>query len=179
MDQPRAEPDPVTVTPDDYRRIFKLCLFYLGNRPDAEDAAQTAFEKILRRRDRFRGEAAVSTWMYRIAVNTALTVRRRRALVQWLSLSSVPEEQAPFISDPAVSGEREEVEKRRRAGLLQGIESLSAREKTAFYLFHYEELPQKEIAVIMTTSLAAVESLVHKAVKKIKKVQQTLEDMSV
>jgi len=46
---------------------------------------------------------------------------------------------------------------------------LSNREKTAFYFFHYDHLKQKEIAEIMKTSISAVESLIHKAMKKLKR----------
>jgi RNA polymerase sigma-70 factor (ECF subfamily) len=46
---------------------------------------------------------------------------------------------------------------------------LSQREKTAFYFFHYDQLKQKEIAAVMRTSVSAVESLIHKAMNKLKK----------
>ena len=60
------------------RRIFGLCLRILGNREDAEDAAQEAFLSALRRASSFRQAAAFSTWLYRIAVNAATDQARRR-----------------------------------------------------------------------------------------------------
>jgi RNA polymerase sigma-70 factor (ECF subfamily) len=60
------------------RRIYGLCLRILGNREDAEDAAQEAFLAALRRASSFRRAAAFSTWLYRIAVNAATDQARRR-----------------------------------------------------------------------------------------------------
>ncbi|HTE67843.1 MAG TPA: sigma-70 family RNA polymerase sigma factor [Actinomycetes bacterium] len=60
------------------RRIYGLCLRILGNREDAEDAAQEAFLSALRRASSFRQAAAFSTWLYRIAVNAATDQARRR-----------------------------------------------------------------------------------------------------
>jgi RNA polymerase sigma-70 factor, ECF subfamily len=60
------------------RRIYGLCFRILGNREDAEDATQEAFIGALRRAGSFRGEAAFSTWLYRIAVNAATDQARRR-----------------------------------------------------------------------------------------------------
>lgn len=60
------------------RRIYGLCFRILGSREDAEDATQEAFIGALRRAGSFRGEAAFSTWLYRIAVNAATDQARRR-----------------------------------------------------------------------------------------------------
>ena len=60
------------------RRIYGLCLRILGNREDAEDAAQEAFLSALRRASSFRQAAAFSTWLYRIAVNAATDQAQRR-----------------------------------------------------------------------------------------------------
>ncbi|HYT25820.1 MAG TPA: sigma-70 family RNA polymerase sigma factor [Actinomycetota bacterium] len=60
------------------RRVFGICLRMLGNREDAQDAAQDAFLAALRRASSFRQAAAFSTWLYRIAVNAATDQARRR-----------------------------------------------------------------------------------------------------
>jgi RNA polymerase sigma-70 factor, ECF subfamily len=60
------------------RRIYGLCLRILGNREDAEDAAQEVFLAALRKAASFRRAAAFSTWLYRIAVNAATDQARRR-----------------------------------------------------------------------------------------------------
>ena len=74
------------------RRIYGLCLRILGNREDAEDAAQEAFLAALRKASSFRRAAAFSTWLYRIAVNAATDQARRRGRARQAALTQVPEE---------------------------------------------------------------------------------------
>jgi RNA polymerase sigma-70 factor (ECF subfamily) len=151
-----------------WRRVYKLCLFYLRDAQDAEDATQQVFENILKKYSRFQGQSDPYTWIYRIAVNTALNMLRRRKIVRWLELEKAGEPRAAAASDPALGMERREEEQEKRKRLQAGIARMSAREKKAFYFFYYEQLQQKDIAAIMGTSVPAVESLVHKAVIKIR-----------
>ena len=152
-----------------WQRIYKLCLFYLRDKGDAEDAAQAAFEKVLKKSGQFQGQADPYTWIYRIAVNTAINMLRRRRIVRFLSLSAAGGREPQAEDDPAAALEAGDEMRLKRQQLAAGIENLSAREKTAFFLFYYERRPQKEIAQIMKSSLPAVEALVHKAIKKIRK----------
>ena len=78
------------------RRIYGLCLRILGNREDAEDAAQEAFLAALRKADSFRRAAAFSTWLYRIAVNAATDQARRRGRARLTTLD--PEDAG--LADP-------------------------------------------------------------------------------
>jgi RNA polymerase sigma-70 factor, ECF subfamily len=70
------------------RRIYGLCFRILGSREDAEDATQEAFIGAHRRAGSFRGEAAFSTWLYRIAVNAATDQARRRSRARTTPLES-------------------------------------------------------------------------------------------
>jgi RNA polymerase sigma-70 factor (ECF subfamily) len=153
-----------------WRQIYKLCLFYLHDPQDAEDATQQVFEKILIKYAQFQGQSDPYTWIYRIAVNTALNHLRRRKIVRWLALEKAGQQTDAAAADPAQDMERREEEREKRRRLQAGIARMSAREKRAFYFFYFEQLPQKQIAAIMGTSVPAVESLVHKAVKKIRAV---------
>jgi RNA polymerase sigma-70 factor (ECF subfamily) len=80
------------------RRIYGLCLRILGNREDAEDAAQEAFLAALRKAATFRKAAAFSTWLYRIAVNAATDQARRRSRAR---LTALDPEDAGLAADPA------------------------------------------------------------------------------
>src|SRR5437868_11675319 len=60
------------------RKIFALCFGMLGREDDARDAAQEAFIAAYRNLSNFRGEARVSSWLHRIAVNQCLTIKRRQ-----------------------------------------------------------------------------------------------------
>lgn len=148
-----------------YDKIFKLCLFYLRDEQDAEEILQEIFIKVLKKKHTFKGESGMYTWVYRLAVNTILNYIRRKKIVRFLSLESEREASSP---GPARLAEAEQEQQRRLDILEECIETLSNREKTAFYLYHYDRLKQKEIAEVMKTSLPAVEALIHKAMKKLK-----------
>jgi RNA polymerase sigma-70 factor (ECF subfamily) len=60
------------------RKIFALCFGMLGREDDARDAAQETFISAYRNLSNFRGEARVSSWLHRIAVNQCLTTKRRK-----------------------------------------------------------------------------------------------------
>jgi RNA polymerase sigma-70 factor (ECF subfamily) len=79
------------------RRIYGLCLRILGNREDAEDAAQEAFLAALRKASSFRRAAAFSTWLYRIAVNAATDQARRRGRAR---LTALDPEDAGLLATP-------------------------------------------------------------------------------
>ena len=67
-------------------RVFNTAYRMLSNRADAEDVTQDVFVKVFKKLGSFRGDSAVSTWIYRIAVNACLDFRRRRRLRQTVSL---------------------------------------------------------------------------------------------
>jgi len=67
-------------------RVFSTAYRMLSNRADAEDVTQDVFVKVFKKLKSFRGDSAVSTWIYRIAVNACLDFRRRRRLRQAVSL---------------------------------------------------------------------------------------------
>jgi RNA polymerase sigma-70 factor (ECF subfamily) len=84
------------------RRIYGLCLRILGNREDAEDATQEAFIGALGRAGTFGGDAAVSTWLYRIAVNAATDQARRRGRARTVPLEAEEASSAaPSGGDPS------------------------------------------------------------------------------
>jgi RNA polymerase sigma-70 factor (ECF subfamily) len=156
-----------------YQKIYKLCLFYLKDKQEAEDLLQDIFLKVHKKASSFKGEATVYTWIYRLAVNTILNYLRRKKIVQFLSFSQLGEDGDMWLKngrqDPAERLEEEERSKNQLLQLNRAIDRLSDREKTAFYLFFYDRLKQKEIAAIMKTSVPAVESLIHKAKNKIRR----------
>jgi RNA polymerase sigma-70 factor (ECF subfamily) len=84
------------------RRVYGLCLRLLSSREDAEDATQEAFLAALRRATSFRGEAAFSTWLFRIAINAATDQARRRGRARAVPLEADElAAAAPSGGDPA------------------------------------------------------------------------------
>ncbi len=155
-----------------YQRVYKLCLYYLKDESESEELTQEVFLRVFKKKSTFKEESDIYTWIYRIAVNTVLNHIRRKKIVQFISFEASKEkgetEIASVGGDPARKLEEVELREIQMKKLEQAIGLLSNREKTAFYFFHYDGLKQKQIAEIMNTPLSAVESLVHKAIKKIK-----------
>ena len=163
-----------------HQKIYKLCLFYLNNnKQEAEEMVQEIFIKIMKKLQGFKGEANIYTWIYRISVNTLINYIKRKKIVDFISFENITRfsedagEQSQTAMDPAEKYEEDENKRNKIEILKKCIKLLSNREKTAFYLFYYDGLKQKEIAEVMKTSVSAVESLIHKAKNKIKTCSST------
>lgn len=139
-------------------KLYNTALAYLQNEQDAEEATQEVCLIIFRKAATFRGDAKASTWIYRITVNTALAMLKRKKIrtskAQDISVRPI----ADFVH-PGVLIEQQE----QSAYLYRAIHALPERQKTAFVLGLVEGLPRQEVADIMALSLKAVESLLQRA----------------
>ena len=146
---------------------------FLNNRQDAADVAQAVFIEIFLSLAKFRGEATLSTWVYRIAVTKSLDFLRQQkrkkrfgSIKQVFGLKGIEQElPTPVNSNPDALLENQE-----RAQILQkAVNSLAENQKVANVLHKYEGFSYKEIAAIMNTSVSAVESLIHRGMQNLKK----------
>lgn len=147
--------------------VFRTCMGFLHNREEAEDLAQDVFIRAYQSLSRFRGESAFSTWLYRIAVNASLNRIRRSSLkITFETLENT------VISAPATSEDDPEkilISREQSVWLRRAVNSLPENQRTAIILSKYEDLSQKEIAEIMMTSEGAVESLLFRAKRNLRK----------
>ena len=144
--------------------VYNICYRMSGNQEEAEDITQNVFIKIFHAIGKFRGDAKLSSWIYRITVNTCLKRERRKKLENWISLDFLFKEKDqlhPVSPDPAPDQQIEIAEKEHIVQM--AIQNLPERQKIALILFRYENLSYKEIAAVMEISLSAVESLLHRA----------------
>ena len=147
--------------------VYNVALGYLQNVLEAEEITQDVFVEIHRSSSHFKGDSSVKTWVYRITVNKCLDqLRHRNRKKRAGFLTSLFKKDSaelavdvPHFHHPGVSLENKE----KAALLFKLIDQLPENQKTAFYLSHVEELPQKEIAEVMQTSTKAVESLIQRA----------------
>lgn len=138
-------------------KIYNTALSYCKNSQDAEDITQDVFLKIYRNASKFERRSSLSTWIYRIAVNTSLNHQNKTKNRSTQKLSDQLGEVE--FNHPGVL-----LEKKENAEILfKLIDDLSERQKTAFILSYIEFLPRKEVAEIMEISLKAVESLLQRA----------------
>ena len=150
------------------RRIFALTYGMLGREEDARDATQETFLAAFRNLRGFRGEAKVSSWLHRIAVNQCIT-RQRRARVR--SESALDDEQEtnagsftmPLSQSPAhVAEGRQETAAVRRA-----INSLPVELRQVVVMKEFEELTFREIADALDLPLSTIKSRLYTALKQL------------
>ena len=135
-------------------RIYTLVYRITGHHADAQDAAQEAFVHAFIALRTFRGEAAFSTWLHRIAVNAAMTILRRRPR----DLASVTE--AAKVVDPLGDGaERVEVTQR----VHRAIVALPSDQRIVLVLRDIQGRTYAEIAAIIQAPLGTVRSRLSRA----------------
>ncbi len=145
-------------------KVYNVAISYVQNKADAEEVTQDVFTKIFKSADKFKGTSEVSTWVYRITVNTALNYLKKKKRFSFLSFSNTEMDQ-PDFEHPEILLEKKEDAK----ALFKVIDTLPGSQKTAFILSFVEELPRQEVADIMETSLKAVESLLQRAKSSLRK----------
>jgi RNA polymerase sigma-70 factor, ECF subfamily len=140
-------------------RVRAVLLRLLDDDRDVEEATQDCFVQAWRNLDRFRGDAAVFTWLYRIAVNEALARRRRRRLPT-TDIDETPERiPAPAESTPHDAAESGELE----AFLAEQIRALEPKYRAPLVLRDVIGLTNQEVADVLELSLAAAKSRIHRA----------------
>jgi RNA polymerase sigma-70 factor, ECF subfamily len=150
-------------------RVYHLARRMLGNDNDAEDVTQEVFVKVLRNLPTFRGEAAFSTWLYRIAVNTTLTYRRKRAIRKTYSLVEPFQEFADNgeyrypVRRWAPSPEQLALDREAHQVIENAIGQLPETYRDVYVLADVEGLANNDIADILGLSVAAVKCRLHRA----------------
>lgn len=136
-------------------RALSVATRVLGDRAEAEDVAQEAMLRLWRiAPDWQTGQAKVSTWLYRVAMNLCIDLQRKRRG------GTVALDDAPDPADHAPSAAEQLVAKARSDALQDALAQLPDRQRQAVVLRHLEELANPEIAEILGVSVEAVESLV-------------------
>jgi RNA polymerase sigma-70 factor (ECF subfamily) len=152
---------------DRYQEIvLNTCNGFVHNSDDAKDLTQEVFLKVYDAIDKFRGDAKLSTWIYRISVNKSLNFLRANKKNRMINnLDSVVFSNNSALAVESDSDERDSfLDQLRRSKILYAaINGLSKNQKIAFSLNKLDEISYNEIAEIMNISLPAVESLIHRA----------------
>lgn len=151
------------------RRIFRILLLQLRDRDAAETLTQECFLRAYRNWRAFRGEASVSTWLIRIALNLARDHARSRRLAFWRYLGreravESPATPGPVLPAPDPSPERCLLARERLTAVWAKVEQLPARQRTCFLLRYVEELPIGEIAETLQLEIGTVKAHLARAV---------------
>lgn len=143
-------------------KIYSLCLRMTSNTAEAEDLTQDAFLQVFRKLATFRGDSALSTWLYRVAVNTVLMHFRKKGLQQVsLDEPANPDTRAPKREhgrlDDRLSGSVD------RIALARAMKELPAGYRTIFLLHEVKGYEHHEIARLLRCSVGNSKSQLHKA----------------
>lgn len=142
--------------------VFNTVLHLVQHREDAEEVTQDVFLEVHRAAGSFKGDAQVSTWLYRIAVNRSLDrLRQRKGKKQSIIarlFGTAPEGfGTEELEHPAAHTDAPD------AALYAEIQRLPERQRTAVVLTYLEGLPQREVAAILSLNIKALESLLSRA----------------
>jgi RNA polymerase sigma-70 factor (ECF subfamily) len=135
--------------------LFRVCLRYAKDRPEAEDLLQDGFIKIFTDIHQYRGEGALAGWLRRVMVNTALQhIRKQKIIFSTVEIEDIEdtyEAQEIILSDL------------RAKALTQLIQKLPAGYRTVFNLYVIEGFSHKEIAEQLKVTTSTSKSQLSKA----------------
>jgi len=150
------------------RRIFALAYGMLGREEDARDATQETFLAAFRNLRGFRGEAKVSSWLHRIAVNQCITRQRRAKVRNEAALDDEQEKDATSFAAPHSYSPAIAVENRQTtAAVRRAVNSLPLELRQVVVMKEFEELTFREIADALDLPLSTVKSRLYTALKQL------------
>jgi len=151
------------------QRIFRILMMLLRDPDEADALTQECFLRAYARRAGFRGEAAVGTWLVRIAVNLAQDQLKSRRNAFWRRLLRGKELEEQTVADGRRSPEDAFVARERAATLWAVVERLPVRQRTVFTLRFAEEMQIGEIAQAMKLREGTVKAHLSSAVQAVRK----------
>ena len=153
------------------RAVFRLAFRMTGNEQDAEDVVQETFLRAYRQLDKYEARASFSTWLYRIASNYSLDLirmrkrhedKRERGSAEERDILQTLPVNAPGPDRIVYSGQVQE-------RVNEALNELSAQERTAFVLRHFEGMSIDEIGEALGTGTNATKHSIFRAVQKLRR----------
>lgn len=159
---------------DDYQqKVFGTCISFVPNKEDAEDIAQEVFLEVFKSISKFKGDAKLSTWIYRIATNKCLefirkkNTKKRFAFMQTILGNEIPIDKTNYFTEfnhPGIVLENKE----KSATIFKAINTLPESQRVIFTLAKIDGKSYQEIVEITGKSLSSVESVMFRAKKSLK-----------
>lgn len=150
--------------------VLNTCYRFMLNRQDAEDLSQEVFIEIIRSAAGFRGQSTLSTWIHRVAVSKCLDELKKRKRKKRISSAGRLvglEAVAEWLTGDQRADQHLE-EKEQLQQIRQALDRLPASMRVAFTLSRMDGYSPSEVAEIMHIKRSAVDSLVHRAGKKLR-----------
>ncbi|MDR0834239.1 MAG: sigma-70 family RNA polymerase sigma factor [Candidatus Symbiothrix sp.] len=141
-----------------YWKIRRMVLSH----DDANDLLQNAFIKAWMSFDSFRGDAKLSTWLYKIAVNESITFLNKERAKNNVSL----DDEATYLSENLTASDYFDGDEA-QIKLQKAILTLPDKQRLVFNLRYFDEMPYEEMSGLLDTSVGALKASYHHASKKV------------
>lgn len=149
-------------------KVYNHTYRMLGNREDAEEATQDVFVKISKGLGNFRGDAKLSTWIWRITTNVCLT-RLNKKSVKTTTLYDDESGVLYDVDDNQINPEQHLILDEEREQLIHYISKLSPRDSAVITMFYFDGLDYNEISKILDLPSGSVASALHRGREKLRK----------
>jgi RNA polymerase sigma-70 factor (ECF subfamily) len=150
------------------RAVYPVCYRFTNNHEDASDLAQDAFVRAWRGLKNFKGQSALATWLYRIAVNVCLNRVSAR------TPSMEPIDSMDHVADLRIEGAQQAMIREERAvAVRKAIASLPDKQRATLILRTYHDMSHQQIADVLGSSVGAVKANFFHALNNLKKILGT------
>ena len=144
------------------RSVYRVARRLLGSHEEADEAAQQALLRAWKARERFRGDASIKTWLTRIVLNVARSMRSSRPPADGL-------EDEDRLEEPGENAEQQIRRRQARAKVRRAVAKLPRRQQEVVVLKVFSDRTHKEVAEIMGLSEGAVKAHLHQAVSNLRR----------
>lgn len=148
------------------RPVYQLCYRFLGNQEDAADMTQDVFVRAFKGLRNFKGDSALSTWLYRVGVNACLN----RVALKQPRLESIEPEQ--HVDQRSPSAHELVARDQRATEVRRAIARLPPKQRATLVLRMYQEMSHEEIAGVLGSSVGAVKANFFHALGNLKRYLQ-------
>ena len=152
--------------------VFSLAYKLTGNREMANDVAQEAFIRAWKAIEKFRGDSTFSTWIYRITVNTAWTLRKKAKKHNTLNIDDTYE---PIVIDEKKDPELVAINSDLSSVLINALDKIPIEQRIIVELKNIEGRSHKEIADYLDISVTAAKVRIHRAHQKLRQILEEVE----
>ena len=152
--------------------VFSLAYKLTGNREMANDVAQEAFIRAWKAIEKFRGDSTFSTWIYRITVNTAWTLRKKAKKHNTLNIDDTYE---PIVIDEKKDPELVAINSDLSSVLINALDKIPIEQRIIVELKNIEGRSHKEIAEYLDISVTAAQVRLHRAHQKLRQILEEVE----
>ena len=152
--------------------VFSLAYKLTGNREMANDVAQEAFIRAWKAIEKFRGDSTFSTWIYRITVNTAWTLRKKARKHNTLNIEDTYE---PIVIDEKKDPELVAINSDLSSVLINALDKIPIEQRIIVELKNIEGRSHKEIADYLDISVTAAKVRLHRAHRRLRQILEEVE----